>query len=86
MSHSDDEGKGSVLHATALYLFAGLVYIVFFIIHIVQKRTLEQHLVFAVFFIYVVCAVGILFFPFPYRHELIVGRQDEHVSYINVLP
>lgn len=80
------EGKIFVLNGNALFVFAGLVYIVFFAIHIIHKRTLEEHIVFSVFFIYIVITISAIFFPFPYQHELIVSRQDEHIPFINIVP
>lgn len=60
-----------------LGLFSVVVYLVFLLRHLMQRRSLIEHGIFTVFFIYTVGLLSVTFFPIPVQRSLMVARQHQ---------
>ncbi len=60
-----------MINVMPLVLLAVLVYIGLFVRHLRQRRALSEHLMFAVFYAYIVGVVAVCFFPLPVQPSLL---------------
>lgn len=73
-----------MINIIPLILLASLIYLGLLIRHLIQRRTLEEHFIFTVFFVYLVGVIAVCFFPIPIQHSLLVAmhHQPWHQSYM----
>ena len=77
-----------MLNTESLILMTGLIYLVFLLRHLSHKRTLEEHFIFTVFFVYLAGVVNVTFFPFPIQQSLMIAMQNQpwHPAIVDLIP
>ncbi len=77
-----------MINVIPLMMVATFVYMVLLAGHLKQRRVLEEHFLFTVFFIYMVGGLSVCFFPVPFQRELLLSMQHQpwHQSYMSWNP